>query len=131
MRCRMLALPVACALAIPLASPVDAAMISRIYDHDVCSLMSTIGHEAAVMRQSGVSQQSAANRMGGLIGNALSNGSGSQAQRQRTANLVAGEATNILRLIYSTPVGRNNAERVAYVQAAEEYIYDYCMGRAN
>ena len=129
MWCRVLVLPLA--LAATAAAPVHAAMISRVYDHGICSLMATIGHEAALMRQSGVSQQSAANRMGSLIGSALSNGSGSQAERQRTANIVAGEATNILRLIYSAPVGRNDTERVAYVMAAEEYIYDYCMGRAN
>lgn len=131
MRYRVPALSVACALAALTAPPADAAMISRISDPDICSLMASIGHEAAVMRQSGVSQQSAASRMGSLIGGALSNGSGSQAERQRTANLVAGEATNILRLIYSAPMGRNDTERVAYVQAAEAYIYDYCMGRAN
>lgn len=128
---RLLALPLVCALAATAAPPAEAAMISRIYDRDICSLMSTIGREAALMRQSGVSQQSAANRMGSLIGNALSNGSGSQAQRQRTANLVAGEATNILRLVYSMPVERTDRGRAAAVLAAEEYIYDYCMGRAN
>ena len=128
MRNRVLALPVACALAVLAAPSADAAMLSRIGDREVCSLMSTIGREAALMRQTGVSQQSAANRMGSLIGSALSNGSGSQAERQRTANLVAGEATNILRLVYSMPVERDDRARAAAVLAAEEYIYGYCMG---
>ena len=112
-------------LAVPVA---NAAMISRIGDHEVCVLMATMGRDAAVMRQSGVGQQTAANRMSRSISGALANGSGSTASRQRLADLVGAEATSILRLVYSVPVGRTEPERTSWVIAAGKYIYGYCMG---
>lgn len=90
--------------------------------------MATMGRDAAVMRQSGVGQQTAANRMSRSISGALANGSGSTASRQRLADLVGAEATSILRLVYSVPVGRTEPERTSWVIAAGKYIYGYCMG---
>ena len=118
----------ACALAL-LAAPADAAMLSRVGDPEVCALLAGIGREAAVMRQSGISQQQAAQRLGALIGDVLSNGEGRLAARQDTADLVGAEATGILRLVYSLPVGRDDRQRAAAVAAAGEFIFDYCMGR--
>lgn len=116
------------ALVALMAMPASAAMTSRIGDPQLCELMATISHQAALMRVDGLSQQQAADRLSAVIGSILSDGSGSQRERQRLADLVGQEATGILRLVYSVPIGRTTKAKTAYVLGAQEYVFGYCMG---
>ena len=120
----MTRLPALVIAALALASPAAATPAT---DHTVCSIMGSIGYDAAEMRQAGISQQTAANMIAVRIGHAASDGAGSIHERQYLASMVGSAATHVLRLTYSLPIYATAMERDLAPVAAGRAVYEMCM----
>ena len=118
----MTRLPALALIALPLLAGPAAAT-----DHTVCSIMGSIGYDAAEMRQAGISQRTAANMIAVRIGHAASDGAGSIHERQYLASMVGAAATHILRLTYSLPIYATAMERDLAPVAAGRAVYEMCM----
>lgn len=115
---------------IPLALALALTATTAAADDTGCKLAAVMAYDAMVLRQNGVTQQSAAHYLAAKIGDAASNGPGARHARQEVASFVGSKASFILRIVYSTPIHRDaNASELA-PYAAQQWAYGaYMEGR--
>lgn len=96
-------------------------------DDTGCKLAAVMAYDAMVLRQNGVTQQSAAHYLAAKIGDAASDGAGSRHARQEVASFVGSKAAFILRIVYSTPIHRDAQASELAPYAAQQWAYEACM----
>lgn len=111
---------VALTLTLALAAPVAA---QEPYDRTWCEILAHIGFDAAEMRQDGLSQQQVAANLADLISEAAGATPGPLQARRDAAALLGAASTQILRFVYTVPMG---PEEQPFPFQVGAFIYGLC-----